>query len=56
MKFIGLDWKDKGYTTRIINEEGTDISGSFEVEKNREGFSEFIHKVRKYCNGDSNVL
>jgi len=56
MKFIGLDWKDKGYTTRIINKEGTDLSGSFEVEKNREGFSEFIYKVRKYCDGDSNVL
>jgi len=56
MKFIGLDWKDKGYTTRIINEKGTDLSGSFEVEKNREDFSEFIHKVRKYCDGDSNVL
>jgi len=56
MKFIGLDWKDKGYTTRIINKEGADLSGSFEVEKNREGFSEFIYKVRKYCDGDSNIL
>jgi len=56
MKFIGLDWKDKGYTTRIINEKGTDLSGSFEVEKNREDFSEFIHKVRKYCDGGSDVL
>jgi len=56
MKFIGLDWKDKGYTTRIINKEGADLSGSFEVEKNREDFIEFIHKVRKYCDGDSNIL
>jgi len=56
MKFIGLDWKDKGYTTRISNKEGADLSGSFEVEKNREGFSEFIYKVRKYCDGDSNIL
>jgi transposase len=56
MKFIGLDWKDKGYTTRIIDEEGTDLSGSFEVEKNQEGFSEFIHKVRKYCDNDNNII
>jgi transposase len=56
MKFTGLDWKDKGYTTRIINKEGTDLSGSFEVEKNREGFSEFIHKVRKYCGNDNDII
>jgi transposase len=56
MKFTGLDWKDKGYTTRIVNEEGTDLSGSFEVKKNREGFSEFIHKVRKYCGNDNDII
>ena len=56
MKFTGLDWKDKGYTTRIINKEGTDLSGSFEVEKNQEGFSEFIHKVRKYCGNDNDII
>ncbi len=56
MKFTGIDWKDKGYTTRIVNEEGDDISGSFEVKKDREGFSEFIHKVRKYCGNDNDII
>jgi transposase len=56
MKFTGLDWKDKGYTTRIIDEEGNDLSGSFEVKKDREGFSEFIHKVRKCCGNDNDII
>jgi transposase len=56
MKFTGLDWKDKGYTTRIVNEEGTDLSGALEVKKNREGFSEFIHKVRRYCGNDNDII
>jgi len=56
MKFTGLDWKDKGYTTRIVNEEGNDLSGSFEVKKDREGFSEFIHKVRRYCGDDNDII
>ena len=56
MKFTGLDWKDKGYTTRIVNKEGDDIAGSFEVKKDREGFSEFIYKVRKYCGDENDII
>lgn len=56
MNFIGIDWKDKGYTVRIIDGEGNDLSGSFEIERKKEGFSELIHKIRKYCNNDSEVL
>jgi transposase len=56
MKFIGIDWKDKGYTVRIIDEEGNDVSGVFEINKKQEGFSELIEKIRKYSEDDREVL
>lgn len=52
---MGIDWKDKGYTVRIIDKEGNDVSGAFEVEKKKEDFSELIAKIRKYCE-DEEVL
>jgi transposase len=55
MKFMGIDWKNKGYTVRIIDEEGNDLSGAFEVEKKKEDFSKLIEKMRKYCK-DEEVL
>jgi len=55
MKFMGIDWKDKGYTVRIIDEEGNDISGVFEVEKKKEDFSELMEKIREHCK-DEEVL
>lgn len=56
MILIGIDWKDKGYTVRIIDEQGSDLSGYFEIEKDKEGFSELIQKIREYSNDDSEVL
>mgnify|MGYP001085855208 CR=1 FL=1 len=56
MILIGIDWKDKGYTVRIIDEEGNDIAGDFEIEREEEGFSELIQKIREYSDDDSKVL
>ena len=56
MNFIGIDWKDKGYTVRIIDEEGNELSGSFEIERKKTGFSGLIEKIRQYCDNDNEVL
>jgi transposase len=56
MILIGIDWEDKGYTVRIIDEEGNDLSGDFEIERDKEGFSELIQKIREYSTDDSEVL
>jgi len=56
MKYIGIDWKDKGYTVRIIDEQGNDLSGSFEVKKNPKGFETLIEKIREYSSDDGEVL
>lgn len=48
MKYMEIDWKDKGYTVRIIDEQGKDLSGSFEVKKNQKEFETLLEKIRKH--------
>jgi transposase len=56
MKFMGIDWKDKGYTVRIIDKEGKDISGAFEVEKKKEDLSKLMEKIRKHCKAEEVLI
>lgn len=56
MKFIGLDWKDKGYTVSIIDEEGNNLSVSFDIEKNPHGFSSLVEEINNYSSGYKDVL
>lgn len=56
MKFIGLDWKDKGYTVSIIDEEGNNLSGFFDVGKDPNGFSSLVEEINNYSSGYREVL
>ena len=56
MIFVGIDWDDKGYVVRMVDEMGKDIIKVLRIEKSQKGFERLINEMNKHSRGIGNVL
>lgn len=56
MYYTGIDWEDKGYVVRILNEDGESLVQSFYLEKKQDDFNQFSKILENLSENKSEIL
>lgn len=55
MFYVGIDWEDKGYISRILDESGESVVQSFYLERKQEDFETFSRILNKLSEDKSKI-
>lgn len=56
MYYIGIDWEDKGYTVRMVEESGESTTRVLNIKKKNEEFGRLIEWIREKAKSTEDVL
>ena len=56
MYYIGIDWEDKGYTVKIVEENGKSTTRILKIKKKKEEFDKLIEWIREKAKSTKDVL